>query len=188
MNYWTRKNIKLRAFEDKDLEKYVSERNNPDCVRQLYEDYIEFPLSELEVRKSIDSYISTFKEGDKRLFVIEEISSEEYAGEVSVWDANRRNGVFKYGIFLDEKFRGKGYAADALIIVMDYYFNELNYQKCAPTVYSSNALSQHFHEKLGFIKEGELRNDVYNRGKYHNMICYGMLKNEFAKLYKHEFH
>ncbi|MDR2939903.1 MAG: GNAT family N-acetyltransferase [Clostridiales bacterium] len=185
-NYWQGKKIKLRAFEEKDIQKYISTRNNPDSIRQYYEDYIEFPMSESELRETIEKYTRTFIHDDRRLFVIENPEGA-YAGELSIWHTHRRNGVFRYGIFLDDKMRGMGYGKEALIIALDYYFNELNYQKCSPMAYSFNINSQKFHESFGFIKEGQLRNDIYARGSYHDMIYYGMLKDEFNKLYKHDF-
>ena len=186
-NYWQGKYIKLRAFEERDLEKYIRERSNPDSIRQFYEDHIEFPLSEVEIRKTMDAYISSLRSEDKRLFVVENLETNEYVGEISIWSTNIRSGVFKYGIFLDQKYRGQGHGKQALIIVLDYYFNELNYQKCSPNVYSYNLISQHFHDKFGFVVEGQLRSETFSRGTYHDVICYGMLRDEFNKLYSHDF-
>jgi len=185
-NYWQGNLIKLRSFEDKDLEKYINDRVNPDSKRQWCEDYIRFPFSPAEIKEQTEKYNSSLKDEDKRLFTIETLYGE-YAGEISVWHTDRRNGTFKYGIFLDEKMRGKGYGKDALKIVLDFYFNELNYNKAQPDAYAFNNNSQKFHEKFGFVLEGVLRNQIYSRGEYHNLHCYGMLKNEFNKLHKHDF-
>jgi len=185
-NYWQGKQIRLRALEDADLERYIAERAQPDSIRQWYEDELLFPASEKEVRKSYDEALEEFSKDDKRIFIIE-TRSGEYLGEISVWNTKKRAMVFRYGIFLVEDARGKRYGKEALTIVLDYYFNELNYQKCDPTVYSFNKKSQAFHESMGFILEGRLRNDVYTRGEYHDMLVYGMLKDEFNKLHKHEF-
>ena len=51
-NYWQGKQIRLRALEDADLERYIAERAQPDSIRQWYEDELLFPASEKEVRKS----------------------------------------------------------------------------------------------------------------------------------------
>ena len=185
-NFWQGSSIKLRAFEEKDLEKYINDRVNPDSIREWYEDYIQFPSSEEDVKEYTERFNSSLKGNDKKLFIIETLYGE-YAGEISIWHTDRRNGVIKYGIFLDNKMRGKGYAKEALIIVLDFYFNELNYNKAQPDAYSFNSNSHKFHEKFGFVLEGVLRNQIYTRGDYHNLHCYGMLKSEFNKLYKHEF-
>lgn len=186
MNFWESKKIRLRAFEEKDMFREIYNRTSPDSVGELYEDYIKLPYSEKEVRERLEKDFLTILDNDKKYFVIENLD-EEYVGRVTVWHTDRKNGVFRYGILIDKNNRGKGYGKDALIIVLDYYFNELNYQKASPTVYSFNKNSQAFHEKFGFIKEGQLRNDIYSRGSYHDMIYYGMLKEEFNNLHKHNF-
>jgi RimJ/RimL family protein N-acetyltransferase len=104
---------------------------------------------------------------------------------VYVWFTQTRERFFRYGIQIDEAYRKKGYAAEALVIVLDYYFNELNYQKCCPTAYEFNKRSQAFHERFGFVKEGVLRNEVFTRGKYYSMVYYGLLRDEFNAKYKH---
>lgn len=185
-NYWQSKHIKLRALEKKDLQMYLQRRSNPDSKREIFWDYMPFPLSIDETKKDFEELFSEQSVDDKRTFIIETFD-EKYVGEIYVWKTNKRNGVMCYGIFIEEEYKGQGLGKEALIIVLDYYFNELNYQKAAPTAYSFNISSQRFHEKFGFIKEGELRSEVYVRGKYHNMICYGMLKSEFNSMYKHEF-
>ena len=41
-----------------------------------------------------------------------------------------------------------------------------------------NIASQRLHEKIGFKKEGVLRERVYKNGKYHNLIVWSILKGE----------
>jgi RimJ/RimL family protein N-acetyltransferase len=185
-NYWEAKDIRLRAAEEKDLERYLSERSAPDSIRQWYEDELLFPESAEEIKKSFEEALIEFSKDDKRIFIIETLAGD-YVGEIDVWYTKRKSGVFRYGIFLEECARGKGFGKQALVIVMDYYFNELNYRKASPTVYSFNKNSQLFHEKLGFTFEGKLVDDVYSRGKYHDMLYYALFKEKFNELYKHDF-
>jgi RimJ/RimL family protein N-acetyltransferase len=74
-----------------------------------------------------------------------------------------------------------GYASEMIIQVLKYYFMELGYQKVTPHVYSFNTSSIQLHEKLGFVKEGQLRSMVYTNGQYHDEIHYGMTKQEFIE-------
>jgi len=57
---------------------------------------------------------------------------------------------------------------------------ELSYQKVNTTVYSFNNPSMLLHEKLGFMKEGQLRNIIFTKGSYYDGICYGMTREEFG--------
>lgn len=183
-NYWQAEHVRLRALEDKDLQMYLDERNPPDSMREWYEDRILTPSSETELKEEFAKTRDEFNRDDKKIFIIE-TNSMEYAGEISVWHTDKRNRYFRYGIFLKEEYRGKGYAKEALVIVLDYYFNELGFNKCSPTVYEYNKNSQKFHERFGFVLEGKLRGEVYTRGKYYDMYYYGMSNAEFNSLYKH---
>jgi len=111
-----------------------------------------------------------------------ETKEGERAGFVITFDCDRRMGTFKYGLFLLDRFKGMGYGTEAVKIMLNYYFNELRYNKVNVYIYDYNEPSIQFHEKLGFIKEGRLRQMAYSNGKYHDIIFYGMLKDEFDKL------
>lgn len=62
---------------------------------------------------------------------------------------------------------------------MRYFFHELRYQKVNAHVYSFNEGSIRLQEQLGFTKEGCLRNMIYTNGKYHDVVIYGLTKQEF---------
>lgn len=69
-------------------------------------------------------------------------------------------------------------------LFLRYYFMELGYQKVTANVYSFNESSLKLHERLGFIREGQLRNMIYCNGKYHDEIYLGMTKLEFEMKYQ----
>jgi RimJ/RimL family protein N-acetyltransferase len=96
-----------------------------------------------------------------------------------VWETDIRNGIFKTGVKMLEGKAGKGYATLAFTRVLEFYFNELRYQKCAIYVYDFNDASHHFHKKLGFVEEGRLRREYYSNGKYYDSVCYGLTIEEF---------
>jgi RimJ/RimL family protein N-acetyltransferase len=65
-------------------------------------------------------------------------------------------------------------------LVLRYYFEERRYQKCSVYVYDFNAPSQRLHESLGFTQEGRLRRMLYSGGEHHDVLVYGITKEEFA--------
>ena len=183
-NYWQRSNIRIRGFEEKDMSMHIEKRNEADSIQQLYYDKISLPRTRDEMEKELKKLQEDTTQNDKKIFVIETLD-KKYVGEILIWFTDKQNSYFRYGIFINSDFRGNGYAKEALIIVLDYYFNELNYNKCSPTVYSFNELSQQFHERFGFIQEGVLRNEWFARGKYFDIHYYGMLRDEFNRRYEH---
>ena len=103
----------------------------------------------------------------------------EYAGVIGVQNADQRNGTFKYGIAIRPHQQRKGYASEAIRLLVRHYFAELRYQKVIATVYSFNAASMKLHESLGFQLEGRLRRMIYSDGQYHDELIYGLTADEF---------
>lgn len=180
-NIWEGKRIRLRAANSGDGILFADEKCNADTETQRRYDYIDFPVAASEFGKRIEKYMEGGMFGDDFMFVMETKEGER-AGFVITFDCDRRMGTFKYGLFLLDRFKGMGYGTEAVKIMLNYYFNELRYNKVNVYIYDYNEPSIKFHEKLGFIKEGRLRQMAYSNGKYHDIIFYGMLKDEFDKL------
>ena len=46
-------------------------------------------------------------------------------------------------------------------------------------VYSFYTPWMHLHNKLGFLKEGQLGSIIFTKGFYYGGICYGIARQEF---------
>ena len=84
-----------------------------------------------------------------------------------------------YGVAVHPDHRRKGYASEAVRLVLRYYFHERRYQKVNASVYSFNQPSIQFHERFGFVLEGRLRRMIYSSGEYHDELIFGMTREEF---------
>ncbi len=171
-NIFEGKLIRLRAEKPSDAAIFRNwNREDTESSRLLYE--IPFPLPPVETPSPPKS-----DEGDNFPFVIETLSGE-VAGAIHIHDANPRCGTFMYGISILPDHRRKGYAHEAIWLVLRYYFYERRYQKCTVEVYSFNEASAHLHERLGFILEGRLRRMVYTNGAFYDVLFYGITVEEF---------
>lgn len=72
----------------------------------------------------------------------------------------------------------QGMAAAAMLILFQFYFHVLEFNKLVSLVYSENTLSIESTMHLGFIKEGILRNHSYDpkTARYVDMVQLGLLK------------
>ena len=179
-NFWKGKIVRLRAADGKDSSLFISPDGDYDTETARRYDYIDFPLSNEQISKKLNDYDKTKTAKDDFLFVIETLDHKR-AGFIITFDCDSRNGTFKYGIFMHSEFKGLNMGSEAVNIMLNYYFNELRYNKVNVYIYDYNTPSIRFHEKLGFIREGELRDMAYSGGEYHNIIFYGMTKDEFNK-------
>jgi RimJ/RimL family protein N-acetyltransferase len=100
-------------------------------------------------------------------------------GVIGTHRCNSINGRFSYGLYVEPEARRLGYAREAILLLLRYYFDQLRYQKANVTVYDFNAPSLRLHEDLGFTEEGRLRRMIFNAGAYHDEVHFGITVEEF---------
>ncbi|MGE5595861.1 MAG: GNAT family N-acetyltransferase [Hyphomicrobiales bacterium] len=179
---WQGKLVRLRAIEPGDWEVFQAWDADTDANRHGWR--VHFPRSagatrawaEQESRKERSDADDTFR------FVVETLDGVP-VGSLNVHDADRLNGTFEYGINIAREHWAHGYAADAIIVVLRYFFRERRYQKANATVYAFNERSLALHRKLGFVEEGRLRRMHYTGGEYHDEYWFGMTAEEFEARY-----
>jgi RimJ/RimL family protein N-acetyltransferase len=104
-------------------------------------------------------------------------------GGINIIDVDRTNGTFAYGVGIHPEHKGHGYAAEAVVLVLRFMFDERRFQKCEVRVYDYNSASLSLHRKLGFVEEGRLRRHLFLAGDYHDEFVFGMTADEFCQRY-----
>lgn len=176
MNYWQTGRIRLRAIELGDAPTFF--RWNQDGDRARYLDFLWPPTSLASVEEWTAQQAKKGLENDCFHWLIETLQGEP-AGTIATHDCRPRDGAFSYGVDIAAEHRRKGYASDAIRLVLRYYFDHLRYQKVTVSVHSDNLASIRLHEALGFQREGCLRRMCYQNGQYLDVLYYGMTVEEF---------
>jgi len=176
---WQGKLIRLRAIEPTDWETYFAWNFDDQQTRPLY--FIPFPQSREAVRRWAEQESTQSLKDDNVRFTIARTEDNAVVGDLGVHDADPRVGTFSYGINIKREEQRKGYASEAILLLLRYYFQERRYQKVTATVYSFNEASIRLHEHLGFQLEGRLRRMVYTDGDYHDQVLYGLTVEEFRE-------
>ena len=179
-NFWQGKLVRLRATESTDWQTHFEWDQDSEMYRPL--DRVYFPIArEVKQREWQEKVSSKEPQGDNRFLEIENFN-DQIVGSIDTNGCNPRTGVFSYGISIRREHQRKGYANEAIKIVLRYYFEELRYQKVNVQVHSYNEASRILHEKLGFVKEGTLRRMVFTKGCFFDLLLYGMTSEEFSSL------
>jgi RimJ/RimL family protein N-acetyltransferase len=74
---------------------------------------------------------------------------------------------------------GRGIATEAMRLVVDYGFSELNLNRIYLTVFEDNPSARHIYEKLGFRLEGTHRSHAFREGRYWDIHYMGLLADEW---------
>ena len=170
---------RLRGVEPEDWETLYAWNQDTDTEQSMY--FIPFPTSKEEVRQWVAKMALQRGEDDRFFFIIETLA-HEVVGSISTASCDRRNGTFSYGVGVIATHRRKGYASEAIMLLLNYFFRELRYQKVTAHIYSFNEPSIHLHERLGFKREGQLRRMIYTDGRYVDDIVFGLTADEFSEL------
>jgi RimJ/RimL family protein N-acetyltransferase len=182
-NFWRGEKIRLRAVEQKDLDELMTSTEEPDTeIDRFISAVIDFPISKEQDRKNLEGLANQDRKDGAFFWIIEDLEGNR-VGYSNTFDCEQRFGVFKYAIGILRPYWGRGYAQEAIKIILRYYFRELRYQKVTVLVYSFNERSFRLHEKMGFKLEGRLRRMVYTNGEFYDELYFGMTKEEFDQLY-----
>ena len=86
----------------------------------------------------------------------------------------------RLGINIGDKSQwGQGYAREALLAVIHYCFQNLDLNRIGAEIYTFNTRSIALFEKLGFKREGVIRQCVYKKGHFEDEYLYGLLREEW---------
>ena len=167
--------VRLRAVTGEDWERFHADAEDTESAR--LNEMIRLPRSPEAARRWAEE-LSQKSDGENRVLAIESREGQ-LVGSISVGETDARHGTFRYGLGIFREARRRGYASEAIRLLLRFYFNELRYQKVNAGVYAFNEPSIKLHEKLGFKLEGRIRRAIYSKGSYHDEQLYGITAEEF---------
>lgn len=166
----------LRRVEMSDVDYFLKATSDPE-IRRLT------GTTAFLTRKKTEGFIESISSASNRIdLMICLQESDKVIGDLAIVDIDHqnRNGSFRIAI-TDENYTSNGYGTEALKLIIDYMFNTLNLRRIAINVYAFNARAIRAYEKLGFQKEGILKEELYFNGEYHDNILMALFKRDYYK-------
>ncbi len=177
-NIWQGERVRLRAIEPEDWPSFRRDGVQFTEDARLYDDRVQAPNSEEQARTRMTQWAEATPESDDRTLAIIDMNNE-LVGSISAHHCERLAGTFEFSLGIFHEHRRHGYAAEAIRILVRYYFEELRYQKVNSTVYAFNNPSLQLLQQMGFIEEGRRRRAGYTAGEFHDNVLLGMTIEEF---------
>jgi RimJ/RimL family protein N-acetyltransferase len=94
-------------------------------------------------------------------------------------------GRAELGYWLGKPYWGRGVATAAAGLAIDYAFDKLNLRKVFGFCFGVNAASRRVMEKNGMQPEGCLRQHFERFGQVHDLLCFGLLREEYLERKHH---
>ena len=171
---WQGVKISIRKFERNDIPKKVEWINNPENNQFLH---YNIPISVSGTEEWFDSHID---DADRYDAVME--ADGVPVGTIGLLSIDRKNCKAEYYIAMGETdYKGKGVAKEASRLILQYGFEELGLNRIYLFTEIENIVAQKLFEKVGFTREGLIRQDIISHGKYVDRVVYGYLKEDWNK-------
>jgi len=100
-------------------------------------------------------------------------------GSIGLHNIDWFNLQASIGYFLAENAQGKGIISRAVRALIHYAFYDLGLHRIEIRCAEKNDKSRAIPERLGFKKEGIVRDGEYIDGTFHNLVVFGLLKQEW---------
>ena len=104
---------------------------------------------------------------------------ETMIGFIALHDISKNSKSASISYAMGAAFRGKGIMTKACSAIIDYGFNVMDLNRISIGADIQNIPSRKIPEKLGFIKEGILRDLYKSKDGFRDAVQYSMLKREW---------
>ena len=164
--------IYLREVRPSDVnENYYRWMNDPEVTQYLES---RFAPNSME---TLQEYVRNFMGNKDNIFlaiVLKE--NHKHLGNIKMGPIDWFHRLADIGVMLGEKDSwGKGYASEAISLLSEHAFKNLNLHKLTAGCYKPNEGSLKAFEKAGFETEGVRKKHCFFNGKYVDAILLGLL-------------
>lgn len=170
--------IMLREFMQSDLDEMCKWKSDPESTRYL-SDTFTVPQTWEQSANFLDSILSGKNPGVH--LVIANLMTGEYLGQCDLMNITSYSHKAEMAIVLEPEHRGKGYASEAIDLLLELAFDHMNLNRIYLRVFAENQPAIKCYDRCGFVREGVLRQDYYSYGEYHDVIMMGILRDEWRR-------
>jgi diamine N-acetyltransferase len=167
------KTLQLRAIEPEDLNFLHTIENN-----ELFWEvsHTQTPFSRYVLKQYLENAHLDIYESKQLRLIIEEVDDHKQVGMIDLFDFNPQHQRAGVGILIHPYFQNRGFAAEALALLINYSFSYLNLHQLYANITPDNIKSIALFEKHNFTKIGVKKDWLLSNGKYKDEILYQLIK------------
>ena len=121
------------------------------------------------LKKEKEWFDNYLKAKNKKFFTVCDNSMPiGFMGLSNISKANKNADLFI--AIGEDNYRGKGMGKIAMKWIINYSFNNLRLHKINLGVIKNNIPAVKLYKSLGFVIEGEMKDEVFYKGKFYNFL------------------
>jgi ribosomal-protein-alanine N-acetyltransferase len=170
--------VNLRKLTDSDTKSLFAMFSHPEVMR-----YWSRPaMTEMAQAEALVQQIQTdYESGSSLPLAIERSSDHAFVGNCTLHHFHETSRRAEMGYALARPFWGQGYMHEALRALLTYAFEPLDLNRLEADIDPRNVSSARSLERLGFRKEGHLRERWIVNGEVSDTGFYGLLRSEWRR-------
>lgn len=104
---------------------------------------------------------------------------KRHIGNISFWTVSKLGKIAEIGYWVRTDETSRGVCTEAVELILDETFNAMGYHKVVLRIAVGNSASDRVAEKLGFTREGILREELLIRGNWVDHTLWSLLDREY---------
>lgn len=135
--------------------------------------------SEKKIKEGLEQNLDKDEPGNIS-FAIQAIEDSKMIGFIGLFALSWKDRDALVAIGIGERtYWGKGYGTEAMDLLLEYAFLELNLRRIGLIVFEYNTRAIRSYEKCGFIPEGRIRGAIMRDGQRWDWLVMGLLREEW---------
>ncbi|MFJ3055911.1 GNAT family N-acetyltransferase [Herbaspirillum sp. NPDC087042] len=175
----TTRRLRLRPLREDDWQALFAIWSDAEAMR-----YFSFPAIDSvdQARDLVAGLLATSGEGSELVCVLELLATGEAIGKCDLFHAHIQCRRAEIGFSLQRRYWGNGYMNEAASALIGYAFHTLKLRRLEADIDPLNLTSAHLLERLGFIREGLLRERWVVSDEVSDSALYGLLHSDHRPL------
>jgi len=171
--------VVLRWISEDDIDSLYEIFSNAHVMRY----WSTAPLADREAAAQLQREIADGNESDHMFkWGLALRDSNTVIGTATLFNLNLDNGRAELGYAMSRAYWGKGYMNEALRALVSHAFDVMKLRRLEADVDPRNTASIRTLERLGFQREGFLRERWHVNGEIQDALFYGLLRREWHTL------
>ncbi|CAL2084827.1 GNAT family protein [Tenacibaculum sp. 190524A02b] len=162
----------LRAIEPEDLSFLFTIENN----EAFWEvSHTQTPFSKFLLKQYLENAHLDIYEAKQLRLIIQSNDTLECIGMIDLFDFNPQHKRAGIGILIHPSFQKKGFASEALDLVVTYAFTHLQLHQLYANITTDNIKSLHLFQKKNFKRIGIKKDWIFSQGKFKDEVLFQLI-------------
>jgi ribosomal-protein-alanine N-acetyltransferase len=170
----------LRRIDANDVEEIKILRGNPEIMKFIPRPLIMNNEQALEYINLLDEKLEN---NEAINWAITIKGNPKHIGNIGIFNIQPENYRCEIGYMIQPEFHGKGIVPEAIKAVLDYSFDEVQFNSIEAVIDSNNIASERVLQKNNFVKEAHFLEKEYSERKerFVDIVIYTILKRNFKQ-------